>query len=388
MAESDEPKPQNEPKSEPQSEPQATADAAQAAEASAAEARIRRITRIGIALVVVVLAWYLAADRMTPSTSVARVSGYVVPIAPEVSGTVSAVLVELNQAVSAGDVLVEIDKELFTLQVEQAEAELARAGEAIGADTGGVAAAEARVAKARAELAAAKRDGKRTETLAAAGVASQFRADNAQSRIEKGEAELEAALADLQTSKSNLGTQGAENSRIRSASAELAKARRDLEHATLRAPTDGGVTNVRVEVGRFASAGSPLMTFISSADVWVEAYLRENSIGRVKAGDPVEILLDVAPGRIFQGVVASTGFGVDWGRAADAGKLPSISNPSDWLREPQRFPVVIHFKDDESLGLRREGGQADVIIYTEGSGLLRLPGWLWIRIMSLLSYAY
>jgi len=99
-------------------------------------------------------------------------------------------------------------------------------------------------------------------------------------------------------------------------------------------------------------------------------------------------VLDVAPGRVFRGVVASTGLGVDWGHATQAGKLPSISNPSDWLREPQRFPVVIHFADDEAKGLRREGGQADVILYTKGSWFLRPLGWLWIRLMSLVSYGY
>jgi len=354
----------------------------------AAEARVRWLTRIAGGLVVVFLVWYLVADRFTPSTSVARVSGYVVPIVPEVSGTIATVDVELNQRVSAGQVLVEIDPERYQLQVEEAEAELARAGETIGADTGGVAAAEARVASATAELLASRRDAKRITSLEAAGAASQFRADNARSRMDKAEAALKAAEAELEVARQQLGGSGAENPRIRSASASLAKARLDLEHATLRAPTDGGVTNVRVEVGQFASQGAPLMTFISSSNVWVEAYLRENAIGNVKPGDPAEIVLDVAPGRVFQGVVISTGFGVDWGRTAKAGKLPSISNPSDWLREPQRFPVVLGFADDSSLGLRREGGQADVIIYAEGSGILRPLGWLWIRAISLLSYGY
>jgi len=354
----------------------------------AAEARVRRVTRLLAAAVVLALAWYVGSDRLTPSTSAARVSGYVVPVVPEVSGVVAAVHVDVNQRVERGDVLVEIDTESYALAVESAEAELARAGESIGADTSGVAAAEARVSKARAELLAARRDGQRMITLYGAGVASQFRADNAKSRIEKAEAALEGAQAELSVARSQLGSDGDSNPRIRTARAALAEARLDLERATLRAPSDGGVTNVRVEVGQFAGTGSPLMTFISSSEVWVEAYLRENSLGNVKPGDPVEIVLDVAPGRVFQGVVASTGFGVDWGNAADPGKLPSISNPSDWLREPQRFPVVIHFADDESIGLRREGGQADVIVYTEDAWLLRGLGWLWIRVTSWLSYLY
>ena len=153
-------------------------------EALAADARVRQVTRTLAVLLVLALLWYLAADRLTPSTSVARVSGYVVPIVPELSGTVTSVKVELNQIVAAGDVLVQIDPEDFELQVERAEAELARAGEAIGADTGGVAVAEARVAKARAGLLAARRDSKRVIALAQAGVASEFRADNARSRVE------------------------------------------------------------------------------------------------------------------------------------------------------------------------------------------------------------
>ena len=353
---------------------------------AAAQARVQRVTRVVGVLLLLALLWYVAADRLTPYTSVARVSGYVLPIVPEISGTVTAVNVELNQLVARGDVLIQIDPEDHALAVESAEAELARAGEAIGADTGSVAAAQARVGKARAELLAARRDERRVSGLLKAGVTSQFRADNAKSRVEKGEAEFDAAEAELEVARSQLGSAGSSNPRIRTAAAELAQARLDLANATLTAPTDGGVTNVRVQIGQFASQGKPLMTFISSSDVWVEAYLRENALGNVKPGDEADLVLDIAPGRVFRGVVASTGLGVDWGRATKAGSLPQISNPSDWLREPQRFPVVIRFADDEAKGLRREGGQADVIIYTRGSSALRPIGWLWIRVTSLLSY--
>ena len=68
-----------------------------AAQEVTADARVRRVTRSVIVLLVLALLWYLAADRLTPSTSVARVSGYVVPIVPELSGTVTSVKVELNQ---------------------------------------------------------------------------------------------------------------------------------------------------------------------------------------------------------------------------------------------------------------------------------------------------
>ncbi len=50
--------------------------------------------------------------------------------------------------------------------------------------------------------------------------------------------------------------------------------------------------------------------------------------------------------------------------------------------------MILEFSDDAPKGLRREGGQADVIIYTGDSWLFNGLGRLWIRILSLLSYVY
>ena len=62
---------------------------------------------------------------------------------------------------------------------------------------------------------------------------------------------------------------------------------------------------------------------------------------------------------------------------------------SGWLRDAQRFPVLIRFDDDSAKGLRVVGGQADVQIYTEHSNaLLNGLGWFWVRFMSWLSYVY
>lgn len=355
-------------------------------EEPAATDPVGRVTRVVGALVILSFAWYLIADRFTPSTSQARVSGYVIPIVPQVSGVVTEVSVGLNQIVSAGDVLVRIDPEPYELAVENAEAELARAGQAIGADTDGVSAAEARVAEAVAGLDAARRTDERIRALEAEGVSSPARADRARADLEASRARVANARAELERARSQLGVHGTENPRLRSAVAALRRARIDLARTTLTAPTDGGVTNVRVDIGRYAGAGQPIMTFISTTDVWVEAHLRENNLTHVKAGDRARIVLDVAPGRIFEGVVVSTGFGVKWSKGARPGELPTVSSSRDWLRDPQRFPVIIGFANDETRGLRREGGQADVIIFTGDNFVLNGFGSLWIRMVSLLSY--
>ena len=130
------------------------------------------------------------------------------------------------------------------------------------------------------------------------------------------------------------------------------------------------------------------MTFIGASEVWIEAYMRENSIGRVKAGDKVDIVLDIKPGTIYKGTVQSTGYGVDWGDVDNAGVLPKISAPRDWLRDPQRFPVVISIDSPEARGkyMLREGGQADVVVYTSGNVILNTVGRIWMRLVSWFSY--
>jgi multidrug resistance efflux pump len=129
------------------------------------------------------------------------------------------------------------------------------------------------------------------------------------------------------------------------------------------------------------------MTFISASDAWVEAEMRENSLGNIEPGDPVEIVLDVAPGRVFAGTVASIGYGVETGND-QLGALPSVGSKGGWLRDPQRFPVIIRFVGDATLGLRRAGGQADVVIYTGDHFILNALAWVWIRIVSWLSFIY
>lgn len=348
----------------------------------------RKLTRVLVAVLAFALAWYLLADRFTPSTSQARVTGYVVPIVPEVAGSITSIATAVDQVVSAGDPLFEIDREKYALAVARAEADLEQAGQSVGADTSGVASAEASLAEARTNLAYVTHDAEITYNLVTQGVASQRRADRAAAKVEEAQAAFEKAQSEVERARSQMGKQGQDNPKVRSAVAALRQARIDLENSIVRAPVDGGVTSVRIGPGHYASVGKPVLTFVAKEHVWIEAAMRENNLGRIEPGDRVAIALDSAPGRVFEGVVSSIGFGVSWRSSSDPGLLPKLSAPRDWLRDPQRFPVIIAFADESAFGLRREGGQADVIVFTGGGMLLEALGHLWIRVVSLLSYFY
>jgi multidrug resistance efflux pump len=352
--------------------------------------RLRRITLIIAGLCLAFFAWYVIADRLTPSTTQARVKAYVVPIVPEVAGLVVAVNVAVNELVAGDQVLVEIDKADFENALDAARAALDEAVQAVGASSAGVKSAAATLSTARAALKIARQDHERLKRVHAAdpGAVSESSVQNAAAEEAQAASNVAAAAAELERAKEQLGSAGQDNPKIRGAMAAVEQARFDLDETTLRAPSDGVATNVQIDVGQYAQPGAPILTFISTSDVWVEAYMRENNLGNIKVGDLAWIVLDNAPGRVFDGTVESIAPGVNWDTTIDPVGLPVISQTTGWLREPQRFPVIIKFADDASRGLRRFGAQADVIVFTGDHLVMNFLGRVWARVMSVLSYVY
>ncbi len=341
-----------------------------------------------LVLCVALFVLHLLSDKYTPYTSNGRVEAFVVPIAPQVSGTLVNVYVHNNQVVGEQQNLAIVDPAKYELAVRRAQADLQQASQTSSADMSSVTTAQAKVTEAEANLRNAEIKGRRIITLSKQGAASMSRADDARSSIEANRARLASARSELEKHKSSLGATGQDNARIRSALTALETAQLDLFHTTVRAPSDGIITNLTVDIGHFAGAGVPIMTFISTKDVWVQADMRENSLGHIQQGNPVEIVLDSAPGRIFKGEVMSVGYGVSDNSSSAMGSLTSVQISSGWLRQAQHFPVLIRFTDDSAKGFRRAGGQANTIVYTGDRPILNTFGRLWIRLISFLSHIY
>ena len=353
---------------------------------------MKRNIRILALLSLVLFVYYLVADRLTPYTSNVRVKAIVIEIVPEVSGHLAEVTVTNGQLVEAGDLLARIDQRPFILDVERLRAELQLAIQSVGAGSSGIEVSVANLAKAQANLDNSKVQGERIFQLERLGDVTKAKADDARSQILTAESQVAAATADLSRVQRQLGNASADNPQIRSATAQLGKAELALLWTELRAPGRGVVVDLTVGKGTFAQAGKPLMTFGSFDEIWVEAYLTENNLGRVKAGQPAEITLDAYPGRIFDGVVSSITVGVSTGRDAPGG-LPRAQNEQAWMRNAQRFPVRIKMTGyeigSETAGIHRlMNGQADVIVYTSNNWLMNILGAAWIRVNAWLSYAY
>ena len=350
---------------------------------------------LGIGLLILVsLVWYLLADRFTPYTSQARVQGYVVGVAPKVAGVVTEVFIENNQDVAVDEPLFEIDRSQYEIALEKAQSDLESAERQVGAGTAGVESARANLRAAAANALRAEKDLTRLQRLREddSGTISMRRLEMSQASLDQARAQVTAAEAEIQRAIENKGGEDdADNAILKAAFSAVEKAQLDLANTLVRASAPGVITDLRADVGQFAGAGSPVMTLISVHDVWINAELTENNLGHIGPGSRVEIIFDVLPGEVFEGKVRSIGLGVSSAQIPPPGTLPTIENNRDWLRQSQRFPVVIDFDVRQNEALRsnlRIGGQASVIAYAEGHGLVELLGKLYIRVMSQLSYLY
>ena len=240
---------------------------------------------LGVALVMTLV--YLRADRITPYTTQAKLHALVIPIAPEVSGTVTSVDVRNNQRVSAGQALFQIDTERYQLAVQNAEANLTSARQAIGASSANVDAARASLESARAYELLTRQDAVRQRRIREEdpGAISERRIEMAESSLAAAESAVVASEANVDKALQDLGADGDENSRIQQAMAALDQAQLDLSSATVIAPEDGLVTGVRLDRGNFAAAGAPQMTFIATHNIWVQADFTENNLGHLRAGN-------------------------------------------------------------------------------------------------------
>ena len=352
---------------------------------------VRKWTLIVLGACVVLMFWYLVADRVTPYTNQARVHALVVPIAPQVSGIITDVAVTNNEYVSADQELFRINRDQYQLAVATAQANLQSARQATGASTASVEAARASVAAARAGLVRADQDTVRLRRIKEEdpGAISDRRLEQAESGSSVARSQLAASQANLEKAIQDLGVAGEANSRILQAQAALEQAELDLARTTVRAPGDGLLTDVRVDRGNFAGAGAPLMTFIGIQNIWIQADFTENNLGHIDPGDRVEIVFDSLPGEVISGRIRGTGFGVSVD-STPLGSLPTVENNRQWLRDAQRFPVLVEFPlqdRGERLNIR-VGSQASVIVYTGDNWLFNFVGKIYIRVASLVTYAF
>ena len=336
----------------------------------------------------VLFLYSIIADRLTPYTSQATVQAFVVRMAPEVAGRVIEVNVIDNQRVKAGDVLFRIDPQPFELALQQAEAKLAGVGQSIGASTAAVSSAQERLIEAKAKRDNMREQASRVLQLVEKGVYAKGQGGYGQ----QGDRSRRSRACARQSPRSRRPARSSvrKETTIRNFARPWLpseQAKLDLVRTTVLAPSDGVITNLQLTNGEFVAVGQAALTFIDTRDVWLNANFRENSLENVKPGDPVELVLDTLPGRIFAAKVQSVGWGVSQGSIDPDTGLPKINEPMGLVRNPQRFTVKIEpNREDYVPGSVRYGSQANVIVYATNNAIVNAIGAFWIRLVAILTY--
>jgi multidrug resistance efflux pump len=358
-----------------------------------AQKSVKTGTLVILTVILLSLTWYLLADRFTPYTRQARAQGFVIGIAPKVAGVVTEVWVKNNQTVDQDQQLFQIDRSQYEIALKRAQSDLENTRSQVDAGGAGVETARANLRAALANEEKTAKDAKRQQRMYKEdpGTISVRRLEVSQATWEQAKANVAAAQAEIQRAIEQMGGEADDNPKMKAAQSAVEKAKLDLENTVVRSPSSGIITDLRADVGQYAGTGGPVVTLIAIHDVWINAEFTENNLGNLKEGNPASLVFDSLPGRVFEGRVRSIGLGVSAGQVQPAGNLPQVDNNRDWLRQAQRFPVVIGFDRHQSEELRgqlRVGGQVEVMAFSDGHPVLRQLGRLYMRLMSWFSYLY
>jgi membrane fusion protein (multidrug efflux system) len=294
----------------------------------------RGLSLIAVALVLLVLAIvgfnWLTVGRYQVSTDNAYVRADISMMSAKIEGYVRAIPAVENQAVHAGDVLVEIDPTDYQAHVAAARAALAQAQGARASQS--------------AQRALAVADVARYRPLAEQGLLSPARMQQIEIQSRQASGGLAAADAAIDAARAQL------------ASAEL-----DLERAVIRAPIDGVVGDRQVQVGQLVRPGAPLMAVVPLQSVYVVANFKETQIAHFHEGQSVTIRPDIAHDLRLHGTLES----IAPASGAEFSIIPTDTATGNFTKIVQRVPVRIRIDaGQEGAHLLRPGLSASVVVDT------------------------
>jgi HlyD family secretion protein len=240
---------------------------------------------IGVAVVIALVAWASlrdsrprgtgvevdAAERRTVSSRV-KATGEITPekkveVSAKVVGEIINLPVVEGQEVHAGQLLVEIERDLYEAARDQARAALRQA--------------EVSVRRQQVQLADAERNLRRVRELRAEGLVSEEALDGAQLAVDTAEVELEAQRHTVE--------------QFRSA---LERTEDDLARTTIRSPMDGIVIQLDAEQGETVVPGSTnlpgsvIMTVADMSRLLAEVEVSEVDVVEVTLGQTAEVEVD------------------------------------------------------------------------------------------------
>jgi len=318
----------------------------------------------GVVLFLTGLFFYVRYKSTHISTDDAFIEGDIHTIAPRVAGTVQKVFVTDNQYVKKGDLLAEIDAEIYREKVKAAQAELDFQRARLKSMESSLVTTRKRlielkssveVARANFELNLARfkkaeTDYKRAERLLRASVISRDKYEKIKTGYDVVRAQLTAADKKIDQARTAVDSQkavidqvrdsvSAQKQIIKKCKAQLKLALLTLSYTKIYAPSDGYITKKSVETGDQVRTGQPLMAIVPLTDTYVVANYKETKLEDIRPGQRVKITVDAYSGKVFWGKVDS----IMAGTGAVFSLFPPENATGNYVKVVKRIPVKIVF---------------------------------------------
>ncbi|MBC8018197.1 MAG: HlyD family secretion protein, partial [Verrucomicrobia bacterium] len=247
------------------------------------------------------------AGKTRIETDNAFIEARIVPVSAKVSGNVMRVLVNDNQFVKKGDLLLEIDPRDYQVQMAKAAAGVGVAENETGGEYLKVEAARAALQSARARHDQAILDLERGKKLFGREVIPKEQLERLKTARLVTESQLKEAGENLKRSQAEAGLGGKSGGRakVMERKAFLNEAELQLSYTKIHAARDGYITRKSLEAGANIQAGQALMALVPLQDAWITANYKERQITHIRPGQKVEFRVDAYPGRTFTGQVDS-----------------------------------------------------------------------------------
>jgi membrane fusion protein, multidrug efflux system len=279
--------------------------------------RTIRLVAYGVILAAAIWACVrLFADSNSETTNDAYVTADFTLVAPRVAGQLSEVLVEDNQQVKAGQLMVRIDDRDFKAALMSAEANVTAEKASVANYEAEIARQPSLVDQARATLKSdgasiefARANASRYQNLSEAGAGTTQEQQHASSTLAEQLAQQAHDRAALTSTEQNLNVLNTQRAKaagaLARAEAALEQAKLNLSYTEIHAPVDGKVGRRSARVGAFVTTGTPLLAIVPLSQAYVVANFQENQLTNMRPGQAVRIKVDTFPGVVIRGHVDS-----------------------------------------------------------------------------------
>ena len=227
-----------------------------------------------------------------------------VVVSNQVEGTIEQLLVDVGDAVRAGQLIAELDTRELELNVHQQEAALQQDLARVGLTDPNASFDEAstsQVRQAEATLTDAKIRLERTKKLTESGVIAQQQLDAQQAQYDIADASLHSARETVRNIRASIAAR----------KAALSLAQKKLADATITAPLAGFIKERPATAGQFLKANSPVVTIVQSSQLKLRADVPESAVAYMRIGRPVQFHVDAFPDRMFEGKITRLSPAVD-----------------------------------------------------------------------------